>query len=879
MRETKSEREITVVLPDALKAKLIGLGAFPHAHFLSKAEALRGLSWTYDDTDALLFAGEEGMSFDKARNLFSYFPTLRDNFPPSLSFAPVEELFKAREEALAKGLLGKPDPLIKAELTRFPLVILGYGKEDADLFGLLKSNGISFTLGINADYGLGKEDVSPILISRFDDSFLEISLALENISAKILSLGSLYRPSNFLIACPSSYNFRLSQLAQAFGIPLNIADTPLKTLDPIKKLADEYGRKGTYDSLAELKGGKFDRLVSQVYQTLAVTEPIKDRVGLRLCQEYLASKLSGEVSLPGKYAGIRVVNSLQGLKPVPNLFVLGLSENLVPTAKDNGLVPDKIKPLVSYGMTAVEKNIAKLKRLKEAIGLSKNVWLSRALADSFGEYPQGFFADGKNFTEASFSLKSFESHGLPLGEGRADLGLYLSLMHERYVKIGASDELAERMAQISPGSDRLYLSYDNDFDDDPKTQEYFRSYFKAGVTLSHSTLDAYQVNPFSYFCGTVLNIRAPSSFRSITGQLLHAFAEERDGFDFDKEATSLTSGFKDPDMGDLEVRYFLEKAYKQFKSLVLPDLKQAEKDEGFTLIKPKGDRDEFGETVPLGNGLKLTVKYDAVYRVGTSDSLIVDFKTASKADSYVSLLHALVGRTLQLPLYVFAFPYIKDKEPQLKDLADPIGAFIVLIQSHDGLRINKKIFTGFRAQPGAFASGEKDPNFVFKDTINEKTNSDKVKKGNEALAAFKKQADSMAEGLDLTGFDISGFGGDVSKMFGSSLGERMVAMAGLTLFSCYRYLREGRLKTKTGVRWFPVYEVQYPGKGAEDKESLDSYDDISYARPEQRHFIYPLKGDKLPTTWNDFDNVDESGGEAASELDDDDDDVESDEGD
>ena len=227
---------------------------------------------------------------------------------------------------------------------------------------------------------------------------------------------------------------------------------------------------------------------------------------LNLLVEYLESSLSSAIDFDDGIEGISVVDNLVDLVPSKHLLVLGFSDALVSVSKYNGMIADAYKRRFTYEQLSTEENKSKELIIKDNLSLSQNVRMSRAANDCFQEYPKVFFLKGSDWiSEIDNSINEYDSYGSVIGEGRKDLSFYHSILHNRYDSVRYEDDMAEAISKNAKESANVYCSYDNDFDSDEETQEYFRNYFEENskIELSHTSLDCYMNNPFSYYLSLI----------------------------------------------------------------------------------------------------------------------------------------------------------------------------------------------------------------------------------------------------------------------------------------------------------------------------------------------------------------------------------------
>lgn len=898
MNDKYTQLDCNIICPDYLKFFFLENQTFKHAHFFSKKIVLDSVFPSYEDEDVLEYAHTKNITYAIANKFFSNVRLLKDK-PSNVSTTnTIEKLYATRKEIDDLHLLHYPDSISKYALTSRPILIIGYTLHDTDLTAALNSLGIdcqSCLHDISEYLENGKKSYEGKIV-RYAESWIEalfgFSWLCERISKEISTSNDIDY-SKFTIACPKDYFNLVQNTADLFNIPVSIP------IDTAKNLPEAYDLLKDVSNGADLESiiSKVDQFKSQslknlCVKALSVIYTLQEEKGIllntSLFAEYLSSKLNKQFDYNRWSEGIKVTNDLTGIQPVEHLLVLGFSDALISSGKDNGLIQDNYKNDFTYETLTTEKNKSKEKSIRDYLTVCDDVCLTKAKSDNFREYPPAFFVKRCGWLEeveenskeynSYGAISEFENENKEKLHSRADLDFYSSIFHDRYDKIRVQNNFAKAIESYENGRYAIaYDCYDNDFDSDMETQEFFREMFSGTIYLSHSSLDQYQSNPFSYFCSRVLKLSSSDHFVNILGKLVHAHAEERDTFNLEKTIDNLLNDSKNPMPEELEGMnrnqqiYFLRNADKVFEQEVLPTLKDVEDYLGLKQVKPlKGD--EFRGSIQMPNDSVFTCYFDQVYTRNDKDYVIVDYKTSKNPKNYVNREHSLVGRVLQLPLYNVFFNEVMKQNMQLEmPLA---GSYICAIPYSEPYKMmEKNKFVGYTLSfESLYSHDDAKEKFdlgkskLINDlaTVKEfKSGSDKEKTREyidlEKIAAIQNQitrGKSFGPSIDSL---YPNKNPDTNNLNVYQVNERIKASALNAYFNCINYLRNGRLPVddshKQKIRWFPVYPIAIYKNGVV-KTCDDDYPDISFTQKYQRHLISITGFDPSNTKMHDdFDDM------------------------
>lgn len=858
--------EWNIVCPENAKSFLVRFGAFEHPHFFSKEEVFSLAFLSYEDEDVLKLAQLRNLSFNHSKQVMKSASLLKDWDEEKAPTTSLEKLWHHRRVAIEAGLLRKADPLSVHAFRCRPVALFGCSRSDRTLLEALGKLNVNPTwMGLD-EFLDGKETT---IVHSYPEAWVEILFGLSWLCGEI---ERLHRKGPFLlsdvqIVCPRGYLNSLQGIATMFRLPLSFPIDSMNNLPEVKDLMGEFqkagleGIEGKIDSLFHDSARK--KLI-RAYRTLSTLSSLRPA----LQSEYLTSSLEDPYAFSPAYESIHVATDLKSAKPSSACLVLGFSDALVPSKKDNGLIGDRHKGEFSYLSTAVEENEVAEEEVKTALSLSSSLRVSCAENDGFLEYPPVAFHK-REWLSYQRGEEDYVSRASEKGGAREDLAFYHAVFHDRYDAIRLEDPMAMAIAKTSPPSARAYASYDNDFDDDEETQDYFRRMFEGTIKLSHSSIDAYQANPFNYYCSKVLKLSTSTNFKAIAGSLIHLHAEQRGSFDFDRSVEKLLEGLPDPieGMHREQLLYFLKNADRNFVEFDLPTFEAVERFCGLSQVRPSSGKEEFQASLPMPLDSVLTVYYDQVYQ-REGGYLLVDYKTAKKADYYVGILEALLGRKLQLPLYSFAFDEVRKRFPEIEGEGKLFGSFICCLPyAVEGILSPHRLFAGFQYAKGEGEKGELcsskearevfgkgNPPILALNSLTPPSSSEEKEKGDDLSKAFALQ-DAATASLSFGEKIDALFPGGSPSTEGLPPPERILSSALTTYLFVVQSLRRGRIRTGKGVRWFPVYPAYLYHRGKLSSIGFGDYEDVAFPRPYQKHLLSLDEKPKARASYDDFDSL------------------------
>lgn len=869
-------RDLNVICPENLKSMFVQLGCFSHPHFFSKKDVMRAAFPFYEDEDVLAFAQEEGKTYAASKKAFENFSLFKDKLDGYPTYT-IKILAEERQKALSLGLLHEPNYLLAYSLKKRHTLILGYHQEDTDLVKALASLGLDFDKCYVDILNYFEKKKTNKTVIKFNEAWVETMWGMSWLSKEIEqhSTGDDVDLSLFQIVCPDTYFNIVSSTASLFNIPLVLPIDAIKNIPEAHDIIESFETK-TIEELSKdieaIKNQDVKNKITKAIQTLNQVASLSED----LKKEYIIDSLSEAYPFDRGLKGISVSNDLTHLSPSSVLLVLGFSDNLVTSKKDNGAVIDFYKERVTLQPNTVNQNKSIEKSVKEVLNICNEVRISRSENDNFINYPPVFFNKNGWINEIEENHK-YESYGEEIGQGRKDLAFYQAVFHSRFDQIRLRDPMAYAISKESPKSASLFHSYVNDFDDDSETQNYFKDYFsKEKIKLSHSSLDGYQNNPFNFYCTNVLKLQTASNFINLAGQLIHAHAERREKFKLEETLDSLKEDLPTQleGMNEKQVLYFLTNADKVFEKLVLPTLEEAEDLIGLNQLNPsKGDEFKITSYFPLN--CIATAYFDQVY-VHRDGYVLVDYKTAKKSNPYVGLMEAMLGRKLQLPLYSLLFEREKERIFPKGENDKLLGSFICNVPFSSPYE--KKLsntFVGFQLTEQSIyekPKGKRTSPVRRLDDVKKLREDKSVNPEYIKLQNLMMMQDQMTENLS--------FGEEADKTYptgspsthGLSISQRIVSMALTSFYHCVDCLRNGRLKTEHGVKWFPVYPTYFFNNGKNIQIGMDDFDDISFVEKYQVHQLLILSPARIAASlhYNDFDNLEVSDEDVLSDEDDDD---------
>lgn len=911
MESIDFEADLNIVCPNEIKNYLLGRRKFLHPHFYSKSQVMDSAFPTFEDEDVLVYAYQKNITYAISKKFFSGVRLLKEKPSGTKTTNTIEKLYRIKAEIEDMGLLHEPDSISGYSLTCRPTIVLGYSSHDTDLVAAFNTLGVKYRF---ADLSLClDEGKSPFTgtVEMFKESWIEAIFGFSWLCSKIKSEIDDYEIdySKFAIVCPQDYFNLVQNTAMLFNVPVSIPIDTAKNLPEASKILKEIRNGADLDSMIEevdtMKNQSLRKVCVKALSTIYTLQSERGIIPTsKLFYEYMGIKLDSPFSFNRSYQGIKVTNNIDSISPCKHLLVLGFSDALISSGKDNGQIQDAYKEDYSYESTTTEKNKAKEISIRNFLSVCDDVHLSKAKSDNFRAYNSAFFVKRCEWLkEVEEDRREYESYLVAKDwEGRHkryDVAFYNSIFRDRYAKIRVMDDFAEAIESL-PDEKRVtaYHTYDNDFDWDEETQEYFRNMFAGTIKLSHSSLDMYQRNPFSYFCSYVLKLSSPTHFSNILGQLIHAHAEEREDFDLDKTIDNLLNDPKHPMMEELEGMnrkqqiYFMHNADKVFENEVLPSLREIEDYLHLRQVRPtRGD--EFHGTIEMSGNSIFTCFFDQVYTLDDKEYVLVDYKTSKYPKKYVDRTYSLVGRLLQLPLYDLAFEEVMRQNGQKEmKLA---GSYICSIPYSEPYRLSlKNILTGYTLSNTPFYDKNDarerlglDKSDPIRDlsVVKQKNSNGEESMQYKELVKLSTIQNHLTKGKSFSPEIDSTFpygSPDTCRFDPLEVNERIGHSALTAYYNCLNYLRNGRLPVKVGdhefVRWFPIYPTMIYKNGSKYLMD-DEFPDISFREPDQFHLISIAAFDENTTMHDDYDDMMIPNGDYSIYGDDDDRDEDGDNGD
>lgn len=718
---------ISLICPKIIRAKVLSLWPKRNISFYTKKEAIDILCGSGNDQDTIVYAQKHDISWAASKNKFKEFSTLFNPKKP-IGLKPVDDLVNEKKIAIDEGCF-RIDRLERQCFLKLPCVILGYdSKADGDLFRVLKAENIAYSLADTKEW-LKTEipEKTALDVALYTRSYEEISWVFSQIASDLDSGRS--DAGKLQIVCPQSYLQLLSQLAPYYGLKLDLMLSSWSATGLVTEFLANHpncSKEDIYSLIADCQKNAeiFSPLLLKLYETESLVEFCEDICGsLRpeLRREIFNSVFDSKKKFDSEYRGISVLTSLSDIKPDKELWILGLSDALISTKKDNTMIPDMVKPLCSYAQTAVEKNMASENSLRISLSLADKVHFSRSLIDSEKRYGTPFFVSSPRFVYKEMSQDELKGRVYVTRDSEErDLRFLFAMGADRFVRLAERDKTAADILCAKPVYASLYGDYDPSFDMDQDTSDFYRKVMAAYIArkthskndgFSYSSINTYYKNPFDWWCSTLMGIRSPDSFLSLIGVFLHSLAEERKDFDLKSHIDECVSQAEkngcfpiDGMIGPNCYAYLLQRNYRNTRDFVLPSLEINEKIAGVSLLKiQKTDeqkiqsQDEFSpKHIKLFGDLVMQASYDALMVANEKDPQgrttvsIVDYKSTPSTmpkdyEKHFNGNEVFFGRSLQLPVYLMTLPVaIKDyrKNDQFASFdPEPKGAFLCAIRN------------------------------------------------------------------------------------------------------------------------------------------------------------------------------------------------------
>lgn len=845
MEKSVNNRNINVICPEVLKSFIVESHFFKHPHFMDLEQVEKAAFEDCSKEDVVLYASykkkkDPRYSYVTAKKDMNQFLLLKDK-PSKEVPSPILDLFTKCKECKDSGFFKGKNELDAYILKKYPIYIIGYPSNHSALLSAFKVLGImKYTFLSQEDLNLPKNNYS---VHVFSDAIQEVFYGLSNMRYK------LYGDKNnkeskenidireYAILCPTSYNTLLKNAAPLFKLHLDICDLKVNEVPLIRDWINNdfphsdfntfLTKIGENISLSEYTSKLAEALTSIKY----IQKKDKD-IDSKLLKEYLNSLLSGCVVSNDGYTGIPVYNTIEQVRHCKYLLILGFSDDLISSAKDNGLIPDSLKDFCNYQETSVIKNEVTEQITKFLFTFIGDVSISRSKISQFKEYSNVFFVkdlDDKStksyWIKEDININPYFEYQEKMTEEKAkkeskslDLVFLSSYFQNRFDAINDVSHLLLEIKEKKPQYLENYGSYNPSFDSDEKTNKYFHDFFaNKTIDWSYSRLTPYLTNPFLYFVKHILNLkpRTPNSLAAAIGTLVHSYLEQRGhNFKLKEEKKDVLNKNKN-NLGSIsleEADFFLDQAIGQAEKMILPYLKQMEKDCHIKFVKPinpqnKAHIHEFSfDKVDIGNNVTITGSYDAIYENQNNNAIIVDFKTGKDLDKYYKFSNVLGHEGLQLPFYVFAFPYVKKQKQyknELKQYKKVDGAYVCYALPPDGLIIKKNIMKGFRLSDTPLDSRDVKQKWVKEDMLLlvGKDKKEKLENYQNILDKWIKIGDLKPTEL---GYKPDGFFlKDDGKLDFSSREKLIVNIAGLMVIKSTDSLKNGVKLENENISYFP----------------------------------------------------------------------------
>ena len=208
-----------LLCPFYLKKRLLKSGNALNFKFLSESDVISSLLLVFEDDNALALARDEKITYKEALKRLKMLSLLKNGSNKYTSL---------QNEYIQRGYLRKSEEYKRHILTKFPLLVCGYDKDDS-LLELLKDNNIEYKL-VDLEYFKDYINVfsrDKYTIKSYDESYVEVISAF-NIISKLLKDGA--NIEDFLILAPTSYNDIISSFSSFYSLNVEEKVTELKNL-------------------------------------------------------------------------------------------------------------------------------------------------------------------------------------------------------------------------------------------------------------------------------------------------------------------------------------------------------------------------------------------------------------------------------------------------------------------------------------------------------------------------------------------------------------------------------------------------------------------------------------------------------------------------
>ncbi|MCD8203866.1 MAG: PD-(D/E)XK nuclease family protein [Coprobacillus sp.] len=600
---------------------------------VSKEELFRSFFNKYDASYAAYLIHSEGLTYDFAKEIVSYFPYLDKvelkigEVTPKLAY-----IISLKEKCEKSGLVNP------VEKPFFPELI--YQDREIALHGYRPNDCYLLKLGLNLPMALNIEPKREYDVDYFTDADDEVLYVLNEISSLISSGVS---PSNIYINFENKdYTYLLVKYAPIFNLKINhLISKALNTapicLNFLKKLEEcrdldlalDYLEDGYSD---DPNYGTIINLISNnSYKFLSIDEQI-----------LIFRKLFSEENIhTDTYLGALNITSGPTFNPDDHIFILGFALDYYPKIKkDNAYLSEKEKEKIGF-FVAEELNRTEKDDVLFFLNSPSHIHLSFSeyvFANRYYPVDQGFIS--QNFIKNHFVSEYFSRDYAYINACKAEdlLSNYLQ----------TSDNLNSLRYYCPEFKDEIYAHYDYSYiGDESKVVEDNKS-----VSLSYSGASLYLKCPFSYYVKYMLNISDErNTFSTNIGSIAHEVYEKyyklKDSFNFETVFNDAINNCK----GDFTTRdlILLNSNLKYRISFLLSVFKQHDSEMGSALTATYAENKTQNVKLDEDGHISINGKIDKFIVTNNHYAYIVDYKSYQmnfKEDQISN------GKSLQLPTYL-----------------------------------------------------------------------------------------------------------------------------------------------------------------------------------------------------------------------------------
>ncbi len=618
---------------------------------VSKEELFHSFFNEYDSSHIAYLMHKEGLTYDFAKEIVSYFPYIdKANLKLGEVTPKLGQVMTYKEECVKSN---DTNSVIKPF---FPELI--YRDREIELRGYRPSDCYFLKLGLNLQMTLNIEPVRDYDVDYFTDADDEVLYVLNEISG-LISKG--VSPSNIYISFENKdYTYLLVKYAPIFNLKINhLVEKSLNTtpicLNFLKKLEecqnldiatdylnDNYSEDPIYGTLINL-------IQDNSFKFLSFDEQF-----LFFRKLFSEEKISSET-----YLGAINIISGPTLNPEDHIFILGFALDYYPkTRKETSYLSENEKERIGY-FNSEELNRTEKGEVLSFLNSASHIYLSFSEYVSANKYypvDQGFIA--QNFIKDHFVSDYYSKDYAYINACKAEdlLSSYLQ----------TSDNLTSLRTYCPEFKDEIYASYDYSYDG----SESLVVSDNTKVRLSYSGCSKYLACPFSYYVSYMLKVNDESeNFNSEVGSIAHVVYEQyyklKDKFDFEsvfqEECDKYNDKFTSKD------KILLNANLKYRISFLLTVFKQHDEDMGSALSATYAENNT--QYVPLDEEGKISIngKIDKFIVTNNHYAYIVDYKSYPMSFKEDQISN---GKSLQLPTYLL----LASADPRLSSY-DIAGVF------------------------------------------------------------------------------------------------------------------------------------------------------------------------------------------------------------